>query len=66
LGELLGSVANHAFFFGELLVQQQWINPVETRFTGHERILANQIKNRGLILGALSYQSKRGLRTLLC
>ncbi|MNP62407.1 hypothetical protein D3C76_1576820 [compost metagenome] len=35
LGELPGAVAHHALFFGELLIQQQRIFPVEACFGGH-------------------------------
>lgn len=42
LGELLGAVANHALFFGELLVQQQGIFPVEASFGGHAYILVKR------------------------
>ncbi|MNL15031.1 hypothetical protein D3C87_1359960 [compost metagenome] len=44
LSELRSSVANHAFFFGELLIHQQGINPVEASFTGHECVLSKQVK----------------------
>jgi len=40
LSKLLGTVAHHALFFSELLIQQQWINPVEACLTRHERTLA--------------------------
>ncbi|CNJ46905.1 Uncharacterised protein [Mycobacterium tuberculosis] len=36
LGELLGAVTHHALFFGELLIQQQWIDPVEACLASHE------------------------------
>ena len=42
LSELLGSVADHALFFGELLIQQQGIDPVEASFTAHECALVNR------------------------
>jgi hypothetical protein len=35
LSELPGSVLDHAFFLGELLIQQQGIDPVEASFTAH-------------------------------
>ena len=44
LSELLGGVADHAFFFGELLIQQQGIDPVEASFTAHECVLSNRVK----------------------
>ena len=36
LSELLSAVAHHALFFGELLIQQQWIDPVEACLASHE------------------------------
>ncbi|MCY1436521.1 hypothetical protein D9M71_526500 [compost metagenome] len=36
-GELLGAVTHHALFFGELLVQQQRVDPVEACFGSHGR-----------------------------
>ncbi|MNE86104.1 hypothetical protein D3C80_1831700 [compost metagenome] len=44
LGELRSGVADHALFFGELLIQQQGIDPVEASFTGHECVLSKQVK----------------------
>ena len=36
LGKLFSAVTHHALFFSELLIQQQWIDPVEACFTRHE------------------------------
>ena len=36
LSKLLGAVTHHALFFGELLIQQQWIDPVEACLASHE------------------------------
>jgi hypothetical protein len=44
LSELRSRVANHAFFFSELLIQQQGIDPVEASFTAHECVLSNRVK----------------------
>ena len=42
-GELLGAVADHAFFFGQLLIEQQWVFPVEACLAGHKRILKHAV-----------------------
>ncbi|MCY1413428.1 hypothetical protein D9M71_288580 [compost metagenome] len=44
LSELRSRVANHSFFFSELLIQQQGIDPVEASFTAHECVLSNRVK----------------------
>ncbi|MDT4845306.1 hypothetical protein FQZ97_792910 [compost metagenome] len=36
-GELLGTVAHHALFFSQLLIEQQRVDPVEACLAGHKR-----------------------------
>ncbi|MNM83137.1 hypothetical protein D3C81_951850 [compost metagenome] len=66
LGELIRAVTHHALFFSELLVEQQWVDPVEACFTGHERILEKWDQSCcALILGLISRRDKRGMRIVL-
>jgi len=70
-GELRGAALHHALFFGQLLIEQQRVDPVEACFAGHSGLLllSSAPRSRGrdkLILGAATVRRKRGFRTKLC